>query len=86
MPSSKKKSPASSAKKKTLSTAKAKSSVKKPTKKNNVTMKNDGSYLQGAPQLSSQELVSTASNITTQDPTQGGFFSVHGTGYPADAP
>ena len=73
MPSSKKKSPASSAKKKTLSTAKAKSSVKKPTKKNNATTKNDGSYLQGAPQLSSQEVVSTASNITTQDPTQGDF-------------
>ena len=73
MPSSKKKSPASSAKKKTLSTAKAKSSVKKPTKKNNATTKNDGSYLQVAPQLSSQEVVSTASNITTQDPTQGDF-------------
>ena len=73
MPSSKKKSPTSSAKKKTLSTAKAKSSVKKPTKKNNATTKNDGSYLQGAPQLSSQEVVSTASNITTQDPTQGDF-------------
>ena len=73
MPSSKKKSPASSAKKKTLSTVKAKSSVKKLTKKNNATTKNDGSYLQGAPQLSSQEVVSTASNITTQDPTQGDF-------------
>ena len=73
MPSSKKKSPASSAKKKTPSTAKAKSSVKKPTKTNNATTKNDGSYLQVAPQLSSQEVVSTASNITTQDPTQGDF-------------
>ena len=78
MPSSKKKSPASSAKKKTLSTAKAKSSVKKPTKKNNATTKNDGSYLQGAPQLSSQEVVSTASNITTQDPTQGDFSQSKG--------
>ena len=73
MPSSKKKSPASSAKKKTLSAAKAKSSMKKSTKKNNATTKNDGSYLQVAPQLSSQEVVSTASNITTQDPTQGDF-------------
>ena len=73
MPSSKKKSPASSAKKKTLSAAKAKSSMKKSTKKSSATTKNDGSYLQVASQLSSQEAVSTVSNITTQDPPQGDF-------------
>ena len=68
MPSTRKKSPVSAAKKKVLASTKSKGSVKKSTKKNNATTKNDGSYLQVATtHASSQEAVSTVSNSTIQE-------------------
>ena len=74
MPSTRKKSPVSSAKKKTLLSAKGKSSTKKSTKKSGVTTKNDGSYLQVAfAHASSQEVVNTVSNPIIQEQPQGDF-------------
>ena len=68
MPSTRKKSPASVAKKKTLASTKSKSSVKKSTKKNRAMTKNDGLYLQVATtHASSQEALSTVSNSTIQE-------------------
>ena len=79
MPSTRKKSPASVAKKKVLSSTKSKSSVKKSTKKNNATKKNDGLYLQVATtHASSQEAVSTVSNSTIQEQPQGEFSTSTG--------
>ena len=67
MPSTRKKSPTSAAKKKTLTSTKNKNSVKKPAKKNKSMAVNDGSYLQSQSieGLSSQGAVSTAANVAT---------------------
>ena len=79
MPSTRKKLPASAAKKKTLASTKSKSSVKKSTKKNRATTKNDGLYLQVAmTHASSQEAISTVSNSTIQEQRQEEFSTSTG--------
>ena len=71
MPSTKKKSP-SEAKKKSLRSAKAKTSIKKNTKKTKPVEVNDGSYLQGQEAMvhsSTHKGVNTVSN-TSGNPVQ----------------
>ena len=81
MPSTKKKSPSEAKKKSLASTStKAKSSVKKSTKKNKNVDANDGSYLQGQeviPQSSAHKGVSTASTSSDNTVHEGASASVN---------
>ena len=77
MLATRKKSPATTSKKKALSSTKARTGVGKPTKKGKATSANDGSYLQQF-HPSTHEVVSTVNKTTTHDSSQLGISASSG--------
>ena len=78
MPATRKKSPATTSKKKALLSTKARTGVAKPTKKGKVTSTNDGLYLQGQSHPLTHKVVSTVNSTTTHDSSQLGISSSSG--------
>ena len=72
MPSTKKQLPATTSKKKALASTKAKNGINKPGKKNNITIVNEGSYLQLAhTQSSTQGTGNTDITVQAQEHHKG---------------